>query len=137
LPSWGWGPTPWLGETKTRTQASGLGFGGGGRGGVRNGGSRWRGRVRFWGGGGGRGREREAAWPFPSGFGGASTPRVASLLLTANPACRVYLQTGGPNRRPLVTVYRSVSRGNRCLPCKFKFSNQTASQSVTDRFTGR
>jgi hypothetical protein len=46
-------------------------------------------------------------------------------------------KTGGPNRRPPVTVYRSVSRGNRCLPSKFKFSNQTASQSVTDRFTGR
>jgi hypothetical protein len=39
-------------------------------------------------------------------------------------------RTGGPNRRPPVTVYRSVSRGNHCLPSKFKFSNQPPSQSV-------
>jgi hypothetical protein len=46
-------------------------------------------------------------------------------------------RTGGPNRRPPVTVYRSVSRGYRCLPSKFKFSNLTASHSVTLRFTDR
>jgi hypothetical protein len=46
-------------------------------------------------------------------------------------------RTGGPNRRPPVTVYRSVSRGNRRLPSKFKFSNRTPSQSVIDRFTVR
>jgi hypothetical protein len=46
-------------------------------------------------------------------------------------------RTGGPNRRPPVTVYRSVSRGYRCLPSKFKFSNLTASHSVTHRFTDR
>jgi hypothetical protein len=33
-------------------------------------------------------------------------------------------RTGGANRQAHVTVYRSVSRGNRCLPSKFKFSNQ-------------
>jgi hypothetical protein len=46
-------------------------------------------------------------------------------------------RTGGPNRRPPVTVYRPVSRGNQRLPNKFKFSNQPPSQSVTDRFTVR
>jgi hypothetical protein len=46
-------------------------------------------------------------------------------------------RTGGPNRRPPVTVNRSVSRGYRCLPSKFKFSNLTASHSVTHRFTDR
>jgi hypothetical protein len=38
-----------------------------------------------------------------------------------------------PNRRPPVTVYRAVSRGNRWLPNKFKFSIQTPVHSVLDR----
>jgi hypothetical protein len=43
------------------------------------------------------------------------------------------LPVRGPNRRPSVTVYRPVSRGNRRLPNKFKFSNQSPVHSVRDR----
>jgi hypothetical protein len=66
--------------------------------------------------------------------------RISSSRSPASGACRrqgFTYRTGGPNRRPPVTVYRSVSRGNRRLPNKFKFSNQPPSQSVSDRFTVR
>jgi hypothetical protein len=64
-------------------------------------------------------------------------PPVRERRGALSPSQDFTYRTGGANRQPPVTVYRSVSRSNRCLPSKFKFSNQTASQSVTDRFTGR
>jgi hypothetical protein len=46
-------------------------------------------------------------------------------------------RSGLPNRRHSVAAYRSVSRGNRRLPNKFKFSNPPPVQSVRERFTDR